>query len=89
MYYILKERRIIKHFAVIAEEVLREWDQVRAKKQSFKKKNSLFKKSYRSFFVTCKISEQHHHHLHAPYLSHIANTRVKRQKKFDYESSHV
>jgi len=44
MYYILKERRIIKHFPVIAEEVLRKWDQVRKITQN-SKKNSLFKKS--------------------------------------------
>jgi len=44
MYYILKERRIIKHFAVIAEEVLRKWDQARKITQN-SKKNSLFKKS--------------------------------------------
>jgi len=37
MYYILKERRIIKHFAVIAEEVLRKWDQARKIKQNSKK----------------------------------------------------
>jgi hypothetical protein len=38
MYYILKERRIIKHFAVIAEEVLRKWDKARKIKTKLKKK---------------------------------------------------
>jgi hypothetical protein len=28
MYYILKERRIIKRFAVTAEEMIIEWDHV-------------------------------------------------------------
>gem|GEM_PF-4555475 len=36
MYYILKERRIIKHFAVIAEEVIRTWDTARKIKQNSK-----------------------------------------------------
>jgi hypothetical protein len=31
MYYILKERWIIKHFAVIPEALLSEWDTIRAK----------------------------------------------------------
>jgi hypothetical protein len=42
MYYILKERRIIKHFAVIAEEVLREWDQ-EGQKNKIQKKTAFLK----------------------------------------------
>jgi hypothetical protein len=37
MYYILKERRIIKHFAVIVEDVLRKWDEAGKIKQNSKK----------------------------------------------------
>jgi len=37
MYYILKERWIIKHFAVIPEELVGEWDRIKAKNKTPKK----------------------------------------------------
>jgi len=74
MYYILKERWIIKHFAVIHEELMSEWDHIRGKTKL--PKNSLYEYRERVFsspvrslnriFSTCM-----------PEISHYTSARIQ------------
>jgi hypothetical protein len=79
MYYILKERRIIKHFAVIAEEVLRKWDQAKKIKQN-SKKNSLLKNRKGDFSLRVRALNHIIIFCLLPAYLNNAITRAQREK---------